>query len=177
MMWQLIDTTIKPGAGVSPPLNVMTDTTAILFRATLAGVEVAPKLWQEVSDFAVANFPEPGLAFADMHAALAHAQAGHRDGVSKIIAEAKGPAGDLVSTIARGFQAMAIGNWADANDHLTPAIADHARIGGSRAQRDLIEFALTSTLLQLGRKDQAQAIIVMHRPTTTPQNAVKGLYD
>jgi hypothetical protein len=56
-------------------------------------------------------------------------------------------------------------------------MADHNRIGGSRAQRDLIEFALASILLQLGRKEQAQAIIAMHRPTTTPQNAVKGLYD
>jgi tetratricopeptide (TPR) repeat protein len=176
-MRQIVDTAIKPGAGVSPPLNVMTDTTAILFRAALAGVDVAPKQWQEVSNFAVANFPEPGLAFADVHAALAHAQAGNHDAVAKIIAEARGPAGDLVSTIARGFQAMATGDCADANNHLSSAMADHARIGGSRAQRDLIELALTSVLLQLGHKDQAQAIITMHRPTTTPQNAVKGLYD
>ena len=177
MMWRIIDTDIKPGTGVSPPLNVVTDTAAILFRAKLAGIVVAPERWQEVSDFALANFPEPGLAFADVHAALAHAQAGNRDAVAKISAEAKGPAGDLVSTIARGFDAMALENWSDANDHLTSAMADHARIGGSRAQRDLIELALTSTLLQLGRKDQAQAIIAMHRPTTTPQNAVSGLFD
>jgi hypothetical protein len=177
MMWRIIETAIKPGAGVSPPLNVVTDTTAILFRATLAGVVVAPRRWQEVSDFASAHFPEPGLAFADVHAALAHAQAGNHNAVAKIIAEARGSAGDLVSTIARGFQAMATGNWAAANDHLTSAMADHNRIGGSRAQRDLIEFALASILLQLGRKEQAQAIIAMHRPTTTPQNAVKGLYD
>ena len=176
MMWQIIDADIKPGTGVSPPLNVVTDTAAILFRARLAGIDVAPARWQEVSEFALANFPEPGLAFADVHAALAHAQAGNRDAVAKIITEAKGPAGDLVSTIARGFEAMASENWADATGHLTSAMADHARIGGSRAQRDLIEFALTSTLLQFGRKDQAQAIIAMHRPTTTPQNVIAGLY-
>jgi hypothetical protein len=177
MMWQIIDTDIKPGAGISPPLNVVTDTTAILFRAAMAGIDVALERWQTVSDFALAHFPEPGLAFADVHAALAHALAGNRDAVAKIIADAKGPAGELVSTIARGFQAMASEHWADANDHLTSAMADHARIGGSRAQRDLIEFALAWTLLQFNRKDQAQAVIAMHRPSTTPQNAVAGLYD
>jgi len=175
-MWQIIDTDIKPGAGISPPLNVVTDTAAILFRAAMAGIDVALERWQEVSDFALAHFPEPGLAFADVHAALAHALAGNRDAVAKIIADAKGPAGELVSTIAQGFKAMASENWADANDHLTSAMADHARIGGSRAQRDLIEFALAWTLLQFGRKDQAQAVIAMHRPSTTPQNAVTGLY-
>ncbi len=177
MMWQIIDTDIKPGAGISPPLNVMTDTTAILFRAAMAGIDVALERWQEVSDFALAHFLEPGLAFADVHAALAHALAGNRDAVAKIISDAKGPAGELVSTIARGFQAMASENWADANDHLTSAMADHARIGGSRAQRDLIEFTLAWTLLHSNRKDQAQAVIAMHRPSTTPQNAIAGLYD
>jgi len=114
--------------------------------------------------------------FRNMMVQCINHEASDLDNPAKIIADAKGPAGELVSTIAQGFKAMASENWADANDHLTSAMADHARIGGSRAQRDLIEFALAWILLQFGRKDQAQAVIAMHRPSTTPQNAVTGLY-
>lgn len=174
-MWALVDGDIAPGVSESPPLNVLTDMAAILYRAELAGVEVEAARWQAISDYAARYFPKPGLAFADMHAALAHAMAGNCDAVQRIISDARGPAGDLVAALGQAFAAIAAADWQAACGYLTAAMADHQRIGGSRAQRDLIEFALAGVLLRMGRGDEARRMLAMHRPRTVTAGAVKGL--
>lgn len=174
-MWQAVDADIDPKKSSSPPLNVLTDLAAILYRAEVAGVEVAPERWQRVSEFASRRFGKPGLAFADVHAALAHAMAGRGAAVEKIIAEARGPAADMVRLLAEGFSAIAGGAWHAAAAHLTKAMADHARIGGSRAQRDLIDYAMVNVLLKLGQGDEARRMLAMRRPMTATAGAVRGL--
>ena len=54
-------------------------------------------------------------------------------------------------------------------------MADHQRIGGSRAQRDLIEYALLCTLLKQGRADEARLLLAMRRPLKVGSAAVKGV--
>ena len=81
-VWQVIDADVAPDAAWGPPLNVLTDNAAFLFRAGLAGVEVPAERWQSVSEYAGRMFPNPGIAFADVHAALAHAMAGNPEGVA-----------------------------------------------------------------------------------------------
>ena len=174
-MWRVVDADIAPGGAWGPPINVVSDTAAILFRAELAGVEVSAERWRVVSDFAARCFPEPAIAFADVHAALAHAMAGNAGALQKVISDAKGPAGDLVSTLGEGFGAMAAKNWAEAQAYLARTLSDHARIGGSRAQRDLIEFALMACLLRQGHGDQARLLLQTRRPIISPSAAVKGL--
>lgn len=174
-MWALVDGDIAPGASASPPLNVLTDMAAILYRAELAGVAVPPERWQAVSGFAARYFPKPGLAFADVHAALAHAMAGDTGALQRIVDDAKGPAGDMVAVLGRAFGAIAAADWPAACAHLTAVMADHQRIGGSRAQRDLIEYALASVLLRLGRGAEARRLLAMHRPHTTTAGVVAGL--
>lgn len=173
-MWRVVDADVAPGAAWGPPLNVLTDMAAILCRAELAGVPVPAARWQGVSDHAAACFPEPGLAFADVHAALAHAMAGNGAALARIVAGAKGPAGDVVRALAGGFGALAAGRWAEAAALLAPAMADHARIGGSRAQRDLIEHAMLACLLRLGQTDEARRMVAMRRPVSTPPGTVAG---
>ena len=63
-----------------------------------------------------------------------------------------------------GWRALAAQDWAGALEHLTPVMADHARIGGSRAQRDLLEFAYLEALLKLGLRDEARRLLAMRRP-------------
>jgi len=175
LMWSTIDDAVAPGAAWGPPLNVLSDTAAILYRAELAGVEVTPARWKAVSDFAARFFPRPGLAFADVHAALAHAMAGNSEALERIIAGAAGPAGDLVAQLAEAFGALAAGRWAEATSLLTRAMGDHARIGGSRAQRDLIEYALLGALLKQGHDDQARMLLALRRPLKVAAHAVAGL--
>ena len=52
------------------------------------------------------------------------------------------------------------------------ALADHARLGGSRAQRDLLEFALLSALLKLGNSDEARRMLAMRRPVHALEDVV-----
>ncbi len=173
-MWQLNRDIITPGALEAPPLNILTDASALLFRAELAGATLPNEQWRAVSEFAKTRYPKPGLAFADVHAALAHAMAGDSEALSIIVGGAKGLAGELVRELALAFGAMAAEDWQTAVGHLRRSIYDNARIGGSNAQRDLIEFALASALLKLGRGDEARALVTMHRPLS-PGNAVHGL--
>ncbi len=174
-MWSVIDADIFPGAAVEPAINILTDSAAILYRAQLAGVEVPEGRWQAVSDYAAQCFPKPAIAFADAHAALAHAMAGQGERLEKVVRDAAGPAGDVVKVLAEGFGALAAGRWEEAVGHLTPALREHARIGGSRAQRDLIEHAMLGALLRVGREGEARRLIAMRRPSSSMHGAVAGL--
>lgn len=174
-MWEVIDADIAPGAAWGPALNVVTDMAAILCRAELAGVDVPAERWRAVSDHALKCFPRPGLGFADVHAALAHAMAGNGAALERIVTDARGPAADLVRMLADAFRALAAKDWEGAVRGLTPTMADHARIGGSRAQRDLIEHAMLAALLRLGRADEARRLATMRRPVATAPGVVAGL--
>ncbi|MEP3274825.1 MAG: tetratricopeptide repeat protein [Stappiaceae bacterium] len=174
-MWRVIDEDVAPGGAWGPALNVLTDVAAILYRAELAGVAVAPERWKMVSDYAIKYFPEPGIAFGDIHAALAHAMAGNNEALEKIISDATGPAAEMVKICARAFQAVALEQWSTATAHLVQIMNDHARFGGSRAQRDLIEYALLGTLLKQGRGQEAQMLISTRRPVQAAAHPVAGL--
>ena len=43
-------------------------------------------------------------------------------------------------------------------------MAGHERIGGSRAQRDLLEFALLGALLRSARTEEARRLLILRRP-------------
>lgn len=179
-MWRVYDADVAPMSGGStgawgPPVNVLTDAAALLYRAGLAGVEVPAARWQAVSEYAARMFANPAIAFADVHAALAHAMAGNGAAVEKIAAEAKGPAADIVRELAEAFGAMAAGNWSEAEAHLARTMSSHERIGGSRAQRDLLEYALLNALLKQGKAEEARLLLSTRRPLKVASRAVKGL--
>lgn len=172
LMWSVYDADLRPAVTVSPALNVATDTASLLYRAERRGVVVGSDRWAEVSGFLAEKFPKPGLAFADVHAALAHAMSGNLEGLARIIEGARGPAGDLVRVLAEAFGAIASGAWAEAEARLVVALRDHARIGGSRAQRDLIEFAMASVLLRQDRGAEARQLLAIRRPVATHAGSV-----
>lgn len=181
-MWRVYDADVAPetgaesGAGAwGPPVNVLTDAAALLYRADLAGVEVPAARWKAVSDYAAAKFANPAIAFADVHAALAHAMAGNGEAVARIVSDAKGPAADLVRELAEGFAALATGAWAEAERHCARTMSSHERIGGSRAQRDLVEYALLNALLKQGKAEEARLLLATRRPLKVASHAVKGL--
>ncbi|MEQ8815105.1 MAG: tetratricopeptide repeat protein [Thalassobaculum sp.] len=174
-MWRVYEADVAPGAAWGPALNVITDSASLLFRAELAGVAVPAERWRHVSAWAARLFPAPGIAFADVHAALAHAMAGDGDALARIVADAKGPAGDVVRELAEAFGAMAAAGWPDAVRHLTAVMTQHERIGGSRAQRDLVEYALLNALLRQGRAEEARLLLSIRRPLKVGSHAVKGL--
>ena len=161
--WEFYRAHLRPGASTGPPLNTLTNSASFLFRAEMAGEARDPELWRELSGYATQWFPAPGIAFADVHGALAHALAGNADALAKIVDGAKGPAKDIVAPISRAFRAFARSDWTGAIGELETVMAAHERVGGSRAQRDLIEYALVVSLLRAGRIEEARRLLQTRR--------------
>lgn len=169
------------GGAWGPPLNVMTDAVAFLWRAELAGNPRDPQRWQALHDFSHRMFPKAGIAFADAHAALADAVAGDGSALAArvaemeaAIAEGRYPAGPLVPALARGWAAVARQDWPTAIAALEPCIAEHERIGGSRAQRDLVEFTLMQAYCADGRLDALRAMLAARHRGPRPMVAALG---
>lgn len=163
-MWRVVDEDLAPGVSQSPAINIVTDLAALYYRASLAGIEIGQDRWQRLGDYALTAFPRPGMGFVDIHAALIHAMSGNDDALNQIITDAKGPIGDLVPGCAEAFRAIAAQDWAGAESRLIPVVAQSERVGGSRAQRDVLEFALLNTQIRQGRGDEALRLLALRRP-------------
>ena len=140
--WALYDAHAGLGTAWGPPLNLLTDSASFLMRAELLGSPHDAARWQALAAYTDQFFPQTGLAFADAHAAIVYAMAGHEAGLARVRDAARGPAADMVSAMARGFEALAQGDFPGTLIHLMPVMATHERIGGSRAQRDLVGYAV-----------------------------------
>ena len=174
-MWHRLKTDIQPGVSQGLPINVLTDTASLLYRAELAGVLVADAYWTEISQYAQQLFPKTTLGFVDFHAALVHAMAGEVEALENIIESPNPLTGELVTAIARAYQAIAQQHWQEAIHLLTSSMADHARLGGSRAQRDILEFSLIGALLKLGWGDEAKRLLMLRRPALADTKSLRGL--
>jgi Tfp pilus assembly protein PilF len=140
---------VHPGAAWGPPINVLSDSAAFLWRAGLAGHRRDQRLWQEVSAYGSRNFPAAGLVFADVHRALAYAASADAPALENMLHElhdreeaGKLFAGAIVPHLAEAFDAFARKDYAKAVALIEPHMSEHERIGGSRAQRRLIELTL-----------------------------------
>ena len=162
--WKVYDEALRPGAAWGPQINVLTDCAAFLARAEMAGEPRRPELWQEIGAYATKWFSKPGLGFVDMHTALAYAMAGDSDALARFVESPRGATADLLAPMGRGFDAFAQGDWARAADEIEPLLATHERLGGSRAQRDLLEYIVTASRLRAGQRDVARRLIETRRP-------------
>lgn len=176
-MWALLDGAIGPDASEGLPINTLTDAAALLHRAALAGIPVDPERWKALSEYAARHFPAPGQSFADIHAALAHAMAGEGERLGRLAEGATGFAGDLARPVAAAWGAFARGDWAGALAALALVMADHARLGGSRAQRDLLDLTWLSLLLRLGLREEARRALLTRRPVFAGRAALAGFHE
>jgi len=161
--FRIYNENIAPDAIWGPPLNALTDAAAFLWRAELAGQPRDPARWRVVHDFAHKMFPHAGVAFADTHAALADAVAGDGAALESRVREmldltrqGRYPSGPVVPSLVHAFNAFLHRDYAAAIDAIEPVLAQHERIGGSRAQRDLVEFTLLQAYIQAGRLEDAR---------------------
>jgi tetratricopeptide (TPR) repeat protein len=153
--WAIYRAGVAPGSIWGPSLNVATDAASFLLRAELAGDARRPEEWKRVADYCRAEFPRAGIAFLDVHALLASAMAGDDSGFAERKSGARGAAADIVGGLGEAFDAYAKGRPGACADFLAPWLASHERIGGSRAQRDLLEELHLAALTQAGRKQDA----------------------
>jgi tetratricopeptide (TPR) repeat protein len=142
---------VHPGASWGPPINTISDAASFLWRFELAGRLRDHGRWREVSEYGTTNFPSAGVAFADVHKALAYAASGDELALETLLGQlrerekaGKLLAGPVVPALAEGFSAFARKDYMKALALLEPCMAEHERIGGSRAQRRLIELTLAA---------------------------------
>ena len=164
VMWRIVDDAVSQVNTTSLPINALTDTASIYYRAELAGYTVPSERWHKLSEYAADKFPTMGQSFADVHAALAHAMAGNEEYLNKLIEGNSGFAGDIVSPVAKAWKAISENKWDTAREELKTASSDFERFGGSRAQRDLLEFTYVNVLMRTGKKEEARKTLLERRP-------------
>jgi tetratricopeptide (TPR) repeat protein len=150
---------LRPAVVQGAPLPSLADAASFLWRWRLYGV--APSFdqeWAEVAAHARQHFPRAGLAFADVHAALAAAATGDGEGLAtrikaldRLAGAGRLPAGRVVPALCAAVGALA-GDAPDAAIAiLERALPDLPRIGGSHAQRELFEDTLIAAYFAAGR--------------------------
>lgn len=157
---------MRPAVATGAPLNVVTDAAALLWRAQIRGAAIEHADWREVADYGARTFPAAGVHFADVHLAFVSAAVGDAAGLEARIAGLEdrlaagrlGP-GSVVPQLCRGLGAFGAGNFAEAATTLDAALADLVRIGGSRAQRELVEDTLILASLKAGRPETARRLV------------------
>ena len=168
---------ISPDVTSSPALNAMTDTISFLWRSELAGQPRDPARWQVVHDFTRKMFPHAAIAFVDTHAALADAVVGDGAALESRVKEmadlAKAgrlPSGPVVPALSRAFAAFLRQDFSEAIAAIEPVFDEHERIGGSRAQRDLVEFTLLKAYVNAGRPHDVHRLLSQRnaRPASIP---------
>ncbi len=160
--WKIYDTAIAPDALWGPSLNVLTDSASFLLRAELMGSTPPAGAWEKVAAYAKREFPRAGLAFVDVHVALAAAMTGDAAELEMRAAGTRGPAQPVVALAAKGFAAFAKHDWQGAIESLGAMLPEHERLGGSNAQRDLFEEMLLAAYRHAGKSPDPRALARRH---------------
>lgn len=163
---RIYDERIALRVSQAAPLNAFTDVTSLLWRAELAGAPRKATAWTEVAEYASRQFPMAGLAFSDMHHALIAAATGNSATAKLRLAEiealqaaGKLAAGPVVADLTFGLLAFGAGDYAGAIAALQKAQSETVRIGGSHAQRELVEDTLIVACLRGGDPAKARTLI------------------
>jgi len=155
-----------PDVHTGPARGKVTDPVSFLWRWELAGHPRDAAAWRAAYDFATGAFPRAGVAFSDMHIALAQAVAGDDSAleaqarqVAELARRGHYPSGAIVPAVVRGFAAVERHDFPAAIDALEPIAGELERIGGSRAQLDLVEFTLLKAYVGADRLDDARRML------------------
>jgi hypothetical protein len=149
----------------------MTDGAAFLWRSELAGHARDTAAWRALYEFGNSALPRPGAGLADLHVILTQvvmgdtaALAARTRQMEALAREGRYPSGAYLPALSRGFVAFERGDFSAAISTLAPLAGQNERIGGSRAQHDLIEFTLLKACLNAGRLEEARRVLGMRRP-------------
>jgi tetratricopeptide (TPR) repeat protein len=160
---RIYDETLKPSICPGVPIITIADAASLIWRCDLYGVARPTALAADLSAWASTAFPRPGVTFADMHVALAHAAAGDGESLERLAAalrqreaEGKQSAGPVALATVEAIAAFSRGEYAAAVDRLEPLTGELVRIGGSNAQRQVFEDTLLEAYLRAGRYTEAE---------------------
>ncbi|MDQ6604736.1 MAG: hypothetical protein M3Z19_18605 [Chloroflexota bacterium] len=146
--------------------TALADAASLLWRVQIYGGADRALPWQSVREIADRVAALPGFAFADVHAAMAYGAVGDDaamdrmiDGLSALDAQGHPIAGKVTLPIVRGLRAFSHGAYDETVRQLAPIMSEVVRIGGSHAQREVIEDTLLQAYLRTERFDAAEALL------------------
>jgi hypothetical protein len=161
----------------------LTNAAALLWRLDTLGCDIGER-WREEADLWEGHADGKCLVFADIHAAMAELGAGREARVEQRLAAMRQTAASTAEA-ARLYQTVGIpvvaaliafhrGAWAEAVELLLPVRADLWQIGGSHAQRDVVNWTLTEAAIRAGRRGVAVALAherLDNRPRSLPNRS------
>jgi tetratricopeptide (TPR) repeat protein len=145
----------------------LVDASQLLARIALRGGSVGSR-WAELADCWSRTAEGGFYVFNDLHALLAYAFAGREQDTRRLLSTLERSAASggtnaenlraVGLPIALAIVAMAAGRPADALEQLMPVRSRAYRIGGSHAQRDLVQLTAVGAALAAGNGRVARAI-------------------
>ncbi|MFD1108238.1 tetratricopeptide repeat protein [Pseudoroseomonas ludipueritiae] len=157
---------VQPSASAGMAVNVVSDTASLLWRLKAYGHRVPAGLWEAAASYAAPAFPQAGSAFIDVHMALLAAGTGDKAALEQRVAALTQmveagtlAAGPVVPAICRAALAFAEEDYAACARILEPVAAEVVRIGGSGAQREVVEDMLILALMRSGEAARAHALL------------------
>jgi len=153
------------------PQQKVSDGAAFLWRSELAGHARDAEAWRALYEYANDALPRPGSGLADLHVILTHAVMRDDAGLDarsrqmeELARNGRYPSGSYLPGLAGGFAAFERGDFSGAIEALAPVARENERIGGSRAQHDLIEFTLLRACINADRPEDARRLLGLRRP-------------
>ncbi|WP_029583962.1 tetratricopeptide repeat protein [Bradyrhizobium sp. URHD0069] len=157
---------IQPKVTQAAPLNAMTDGVSLLWRLHASGLPVPQDAWRDLADYAERRFPRTGNSFVDVHMAMLAVMTGNWGALEQRLADlqvrresGRLPAGSVVADICRAAHAFADQSYPECVKILEPASAEVVRIGGSHAQREMLEDTLLIALIKSGEAAKARDLL------------------
>ena len=163
------------------PLSLsLTNATALLWRLDTLGVAVGDR-WRELADLWEGHADGKCLVFADIHAAMAELRSGREALVERRLRAMRETAAGAREAarlyrsvgipLVEGLAAFHRGDYDRTIALLLPVRVDLWQIGGSHAQRDVVDWTLTEAAVRAGRRDVALALAyerLASRPRSAP---------
>ncbi len=141
---------------------------SLLSRLDLEGIDVGQR-WVELADLSEKRATDGCLAFADLHYMLSLCGGERQDAAIGLITRMSKAKSELCETqriiahpglrLARGMQAFASGEYANAWLNLRDARGDLQAIGGSHAQRDVFQRVCIEAAIRGGYLEAAEGLL------------------
>jgi tetratricopeptide (TPR) repeat protein len=145
----------------------LTNASALLWRLDTLGCDIGER-WRELAELWQGRADGKCLVFGDIHAAMAELGSGQEALVEQRLAAMRETAANGVEAaglyrtvgipIVEALAAFHRGAYAEAVELLLPVRFDLWQIGGSYAQRDVVDWTLTEAAIRAGQRDIALSL-------------------
>ena len=161
--------------------DAVIDAGSLLWRCKLAGTSVEPEASEAVDAAAevIETLPTPFLTF---NACLALASANDREGLEsvarRVSLDARPAFADLLAPVIHALLAMIQDRFEEAVTSLKTIMSDLPQLGGSNAQREVVEDTFICSLMASGSTKEARAIIqarLERRPHALDELSARGV--